>query len=534
MNPKFFILTLFFLGFLSSCQKDNQGLDSNQNSIRISTSFDPTTLDARLGQELPTVNVLALLYEGLMRTDNEGNLVYALAESLAISKDLKTYTFKLRQSAWSDGKSLTAQDFEETWKSALNPQFPSPNAYQLFPIKGAKAYKEGKGLVDQVGIRASDSHTLVVELEAPTPYFLKLLSTHFYFPVSSELRKSQSEAPHALNSDFVSNGPFKLHHWKRNNELVIEKNPLYWDSEEILKGKLSLLVLDENTAYQMFEAGELDWTGSPLCAIPQDAVHTLRQQERLSILSAAGTHYYSFNTESPPFDNVKFRKAFALAINRQAIVDHVTQGGQLPATAFVPLFFGLNGHYFEDDDSSKAWELLEGALKEMNKDRDQLPSITLTYSASDRNHKIAQAVQQQWSKVLGIEVKLEGLESKSFYQKINRYDYQLAARSWFADIPDPVNFLEIFKSKNNGSNTTRWENADYTKLLNASNEESDPVKRYAILKEAETILMDHMPIAPIFFAAFNYLKNEKMDNITLSEFGILNFRSAYLDDEDQD
>lgn len=523
----FFTLSALGLIFLAGCQ-NNDSPKSENTTIKIAFDQEPRTLDPRRGTDLQTANALQMIYEGLMRIDYHGNVVPGIAEAVDISPDLKTYTFILRESNWSDGSPLTAYDFEETWKSMLDPAFPAPNAYQLYYIKGAKAYKEGKGHPEDVGIRTVDSRQLVVELENPTPYFLKLVSTFFYLPASQKMRQTKNTE----NSEIVSNGPFKLKEWKHNNELVMVKNPLYWDAKVVSVDQIILTVLDENTSYKMFEMGQLDRAGSPTATLPQDAISTLRHQQQLKIKPAAATHWFRFNTEAAPMNNAKLRKAFNMALDRKAIVEHVTQGNQMPATGIVPSSIIWKPiSYYNDHDIPAAWQLFQEALEEMNRDKDSLPSITLAYAASDRDHKIAQAVQQQWNNTFGIHVKLLSQECKIFSENVLKGDYQIAAGSWYADFSDPINFLEVFKYKNNSSNRTKWENPEYIQLLDASSKEADNEKRIEYLMQAEAILMDHMPVAPLFFASFNYLENENIGGVSLSDLGILDFKYAFIEDE---
>ncbi|QLH35094.1 MAG: hypothetical protein HWD61_02215 [Parachlamydiaceae bacterium] len=161
----------------------NQSQNDGKAALKIAFDQEPRTLDPRQGTDLQTANVLQMLYEGLMRIDYHGQVVPGIAESYDLSSDLKTYTFILRETTWSDGTALTAKDFEETWKSLLNPSFPAPNAYQFYYIKGAKAYKEGKGKIEDVGIKSLDPKHLVVELESPAPFFPKLVASFFICPL---------------------------------------------------------------------------------------------------------------------------------------------------------------------------------------------------------------------------------------------------------------------------------------------------------------------------------------------------------------
>lgn len=531
------MLKIFLLPVLSLCitacsSSDTSGKKEDSTQLlRISTLSDPQSLDTRIGRDLNSANAYRMLYEGLLRVGNKGQLAPGIAESIELSPDQKVYTFKLRESVWSNGDKLTAKDFEETWKSMLVPSFPAPNANQLFAIKGAKDFKEGKGEMQNIGITAPDEHTLIVELDAPCPYFLRLVASHFYSPIHSSLRQEQSQK--SSENSLVSNGPFKLSQWKRNNELVLIKNPQYWDSKTVRLDAIALNVLDESTAYQLFETGQLEWAGSPLSTVPQDAVAHLRSNNQLNMTQGAGVHWLRINIEAAPLNNTKMRRALSLAINRQEIVDHITQGGQKPALELIPPILKDSGHpYYKDHDLQTAWSLYQEALEEMKIDKDQLPAITLNYPATDREHKIAQAIQQQWKKGLGIDVSLQANEVKTHVEKVKSGNYQIAFGSWYADFEDPINFLEIFKYKTNSANSTRWENQHFIELLNASEKESDPAKRLDILSKAEGLLLEEMPVAPLFFGTFNYLKSPQVQGSFLSPMGILDFKYTFLGPSD--
>lgn len=524
------LFVLLFIG--TACVSCDRGAKNHKNhseeTLRISASIEPTTLDPRFGRDLITASILKMLYEGLLQTNSDDKIIPALAKEIKVSPDQKTYTFKLRKSSWSNGDPVTAMDFEQTWKSILNPQIPAPNAYQFFMIKGAKAYKEGTGKVEGVGIHAPNPSTLVVELEKPTPYFLKLLTTYFFLPVHETMR---TQNPLPSTAEVITNGPFTFGHWKHNNELAFNKNPSFWNASHVKPNRIIIYILDDHTAFQMFERGEIDWVGSPLGTLPQDLAGSLKEEDRLHVAPVAATYWFRFNTGAAPFNNRKLRRAFNLALNRQEIVDHVTQGKQLPALGIVPPSLGLHSPaFFEDNNQSEAWTLFEEALKELKIDPEKMPVVTLTYATSDRMHKIAQTVQQQWKKAFGIEVRLEGLEVKYFNEKVNRFDYQISASNWFADFSDPVNFLDAFKYRTNSSNKTQWEHPDYIKLLDASDHEKDPITRKAILKQAEALLMDQMPVSPLFFATYSYLKNPHISGVLLSHLGLLEFNNSLAEE----
>ena len=289
IHKTFTIFSLIICAFICfACQPEKPY--AQQKVLRISCEEDPQTLDPRQVRDLPTVTTMHMLYEGLMRTQKDGQPALALAESVNISPDQKTYTFKLRESAWSNGQPVTADDFEQSWKSALVPSFPAPNAYQLYVIKGAQAAKEGKAPLDQVGIKATDAHTLVIELEAPTPYFSSLLATHFYYPVHEMLRTKNTGE---VSADVITNGPFQLEKWSRHSEFIAKPNPHYWDHSKVRLEKIIFIVSDNPTALKLFQNKELEWTGSPLSTLPTDALLSLKQTSNFQVMPAAGVYLFS-------------------------------------------------------------------------------------------------------------------------------------------------------------------------------------------------------------------------------------------------
>lgn len=539
-------MTIFFKRFFSvlilssllwGCSQENQDPlpettppTISENFARVAALSDPLSLDPRLIRELGSINIINTLFEGLMRISFDQNPEFAIAKSVDISPDLLTYTFTLRESTWSDGTPLTAADFAETWQSVLNSTFPAPNAYMLYVIKGAKAAKEGLIPPEAIGIKAVSPTTLVIQLEQPTPYFLELLTGYFFFPVSPDMRKHAANALTPSPEKLVSNGPFKMGQWKQRDEIIVIKNPLYWDSDAVALDGITFQVLDDNTALQLFKGGKLDWIGSPISTLPQDAILSLKEAGTLKIAPAAGTHWLRFNTQKTPFNNLNMRAAFNSAIDRKAIVEHITQGNQLPAMGVIPPSFGMGKQqYYKDHDTLTAQKYFMAALLDLKNAGEKLPEISLCYSSgNDRNRKISQAIQQQWNKAFGIVVTLESCETQVFYDKLRSGNYQLSLGSWYVDVRDPINFLELFKSKNNPTNNTFWENAQFAELLEMSSHETSPEERNKLLSKAEALLMEELPVAPLYHGSFNYLISNRLKDAGLSESGLMNFRKASI------
>lgn len=520
---KLLLLTISCVTLFSSCREEPSVSTSEETKrISIATGDEPQSVDPRLIRDIPSVNVAHMLFEGLTKKNRMGALIKGIAKEITTSDNGLTYTFQLRESFWSDGSPLTAEDFAYSIMSIVSPEFPSPNASQLYVIKGAKEAKKGILPISELGVKVVDPQTLEIELEKPTPHFLELTSTYFFMPVKKSWGEKDTNNP----IDMPTNGPFTITEWQHNNSLSLSKNPHYWNSRTISLDGIDLIVVDENTALQMFERGNLDWIGSPISFIPPDAIPTLLSQKRLIISPADGVHLFRLNTEHPLLSNKKFRKALAYSINRKEICDHIAQANQQPAMAIVPPSFALqNLPCFEDNNITEAWSLLQEAIKEEGVSIDELPKITLLYTQSDRNQKIVQAVQQQWKKSLGIEVTLEASDHAIFYDRMNRQDYDISIGSWYGDYRDPINFLEVFKYKQASTNNTLWENEEYINLLDQSAITSNEHERTNILSKAERLLMDEMPTIPIYFSTFNHMQRG-VSNGSISPLGILQISEA--------
>lgn len=498
-------------------------------SIAINIVSEPQTLDPRRVRSLNCINLVRMLNEGLTRLGKQGVTELALADKFAISDDMKTYTFKIKESYWSNGDKVTADDFLYAWKKSLSPEFPSDNAFLLFPVKNAKKVKTGELPSSFLGLSTPSEDTLIVELEHPVPYFLELLSLPIYFPVNQKHEKSCPNWNYEAET-FICNGPFKLERWNHTSELLAVKNDHYWDAKNVKLDSIKMCMVDVDTGFKMFEGKELHWDGSPFSTIPVDAISHLAKNGRVESDPLLGTYWIRTNVDAFPCQSDNLRKALARAIDRGSIVEHVTQGYQTPATGIVPVSMGLQDTpYFQDADAAEAANLLKAALADSDMRLEDFPTLTLTYVADSRNHRIAQAVQDQWQKNLGLHVKLEPLESKVYFDRISKKDYQLACGSWIADFNDPINFLEIFKSKTIGTNNTNWESPDYTKALEASYLSANSEERRKHLQESEKMLMDAMPVIPIYHYTMLHMKSHDLKDVVLSDSGHIDFKWAYLD-----
>jgi oligopeptide transport system substrate-binding protein len=512
---------------LASCQKSE--IPAALQVVRININTEPASLDPRTARDSDGSNVLHMLFEGLTRTSLSGEVELALADDASVSEDGLKYTFLLKKTKWSNGDPLTSFDFASSWKTMLDPKYATDAAYHLYPIKNARKAKTGEAGLNEVGIQTPDPYTLIIELERPTPYFLELLTMHPFFPVHE---KSASKNPNWAHeaASYISNGPFRMERWIHSDEIALKKNPHYWESESVRLDEIDIVVANADTGLRMFEEKKIDWTGSPLASIPIDAVKDLKEENKLQHSPFLATYFLRVNTEERiggkpnPLSNALFRRALAYALDRSSITEHLLQGGQKAATSLVPPEMELNIFgCFSDRETELAKALLKRAREEMGEFAEPL---TISYYNNERNAAIAQALQKQWQEHLNIAVEIQAVEPKIYFQIVSKGEYQLATGSWTADFNDPINFLEVFKYKESGTNNTGWENTQYIDLLNRSALCKDSEERKQILRQAESLLMEEMPIIPIYHFALNYLKSEDLAGVQLSPLGQIDFRRA--------
>ncbi|WP_121616204.1 peptide ABC transporter substrate-binding protein [Virgibacillus halodenitrificans] len=495
--------------------------------LYMNNGSEPTSLNPPVGFDSVSWNVLNNLMEGLTRLGEDDQPQEAIAESWDISEDQKTYTFHIRENAnWSNGDPVTAEDFVYAWKQLLNPETASPAAFLGYFIEGGEAYNNGEGSADDVGVKAVDEKTFEVTLNAPTGFFLHVISNPAFFPVNAKVAEENPEW-YAEADSFVSNGPFKLESWAHDSEMMMVKNDQYWDAETVKLDKVHWAMVNEtNTEYQMFESGDLDMT-----SIPSDMADQLIDGDNVVIEDQAGLYFYRFNVNEEPFQNEKIRKAFALAINQQDIVDFVTKNKEEPATGFVsPGFKDPSGKDFREVngdlvkfDSEKAKKLLEEGMKEEG--YDELPEVVLSYNTSEDHKAIAETMQSMYKDNLGVEVSLENTEWNVFLEDQKGLKHQLSRSSFLFDYGDPVNFLESFITDST-MNRTGWSNKEYDELIANAKSETDEAKRWEYMEKAEKLLAEKMPIFPIHYYNQVFIYSEDVSGIVRHPVGYVELKWA--------
>jgi oligopeptide transport system substrate-binding protein len=502
-------LCLTLLVFLSSCQNSQEKGVSRQ-ILRTNLMTSPPSLDPRIGTDTISENLMQMLFTGLTFIDKDGETRLAVAKSLDLSEDKTIYTFHLKETQWSDGSPLTAHDFVLAWKEILDPKFPSESAHLFYLIKNARFVKTGMDSIENVGFYAKDDYTLVIELENPTPYFLDVLTHHSFYPLHQKMRGKSFEEKQSDLACYISNGPFFLKNYVFQKEILMEKNPHYWDASSVrLEGLLFSIIRDQNTALLLFEQGELDWLGSPISDLSLDAIANLKKKGLLQVMSIAGIKMFMFNTERFPLNNLNIRKALSLAIHRQSLVDNITQLDDAPALGIIPPVQKKERWQplFQDSDVATAKELFQRGLDELGITLEEFPVLTLSYNTSELWSRVAASVQQQWQEVLGIATRLENADWKVHLDKLAKGDFEIGRYGWDCQFNDAGNILELFKS----------------------NRSSDPLVRADLLDAAEKLFLSEMPIAPLFHFNCPLLQQPYLKGVFFSPIAMVDFRWAYLE-----
>ncbi len=517
------LIPLLLLGALWALHVSRQGRPSRveqaarDKTLLLGNGTDIESLDPHLVTGQPEHWVITSLFEGLVApaADNPDLEAPGVAESWT-SPDFQTWTFKLRpDAAWSDGTPITSTDFLYSFQRILSPELGSHYAEMLHLMKGAAAFHRGETKdFSSVGAQAPDPHTLVITLEGPAPYFPGMLKHYTWFPVPRHVVErfggmTARDTPWARPGNLVCNGPFVLTEWRINHFIAVEKNPLYWDAATTKLSAIHFFPIDNpESEERVFLDGQLHFTYTvPLAKIPH------YRQTRPPFFSQhpeLACEFYRFNTTRPPFDNARVRQAFALAIDRVALVEQVIRSGHQAATGLTPP--GAHPQYQPLDvmrfDPAAAQRLLAEAGFPGGKGIQRLEILTNT---SPTARTIAAFFQESWRKHLGVDMGILQQEWQVYIHSQQTLKYDISRAGWVGDYADPFTFLSIWRG-HDGNNNTGWSNGRYDELMHAATREADVARRMALMREGEGILLGELPIIPIFWRMNSNLSRPELQN----------------------
>jgi oligopeptide transport system substrate-binding protein len=543
------------------------------------------TVDPAIVTGQPEGRVISAIFEGLCHWDPKTlEPTPGVAESWDISDDKLTYTFHLRTDAvWSDGTSVTAEDFVWSYRRFLHPETSSEYAYEMWYIVGAKEFNSGKvepgdpveielrekppgarpfasgvllrgkllaveaaddpqaqGLhplgvaagnaihiieinghkqrfqqdaaapdtedyawlirdFRSVAIHALDRQTLRIRLKHPVPYFANLMGFYPMSPVNRRCIETHGYPAWTKPENIVSNGPFMLKFRRIRDRVRVVKSPTYWDRDNVhLRIIDALAVESATTALNLYMTGRTDW----IPGVPPEIVPDLLKRRRADFnpRPSLSNYYYVINTTRGPLRDVRVRRALALAVNKREIVDTCAPAGEIPAWSSVPVeiskYIGYVPAECERRNAEKARRLLAEAGFP---DGRGFPKIEILYNTLEAHQAVAELIQSQWKRELGIDVRLQNQDWTRYLSSRREGKFDLARAGWIGDYVDPNTFLEMFTG-DNPTNQTGWSNPRFDRLLKQAKYERDDARRMQLFHDAERILMDEMPIIPIYFS----------------------------------
>jgi len=498
--------------------------------LKINFSADPPALDVSKTTANAAFTMLAAISEGLVRLDKDGKATPGLAKELPkVSADGLVYTITLRDGlTWADGSPLTAKDFVYSYQRTLNAETKAQYSFFLENwIKGAKELKAAKPEEFEakkagLGVVAKDDKTLEITLVKPVGFFTEMLAFPTFFPQNENFVKTHGAKYGADFDKVVGAGPFTLQAWDHEQKLVLVKNPKYWDAANVKLEKVTVnVVKDPGTGVNLFETKEADLT-----ELRAEYVKMFEGKPEFTLKKELVNAYLMFQVSKvPALGNKKIRQALAMSIDRNAFVKTILANGSVGSTGFVPSgTMDGNGSEFRKTagdlqpkfDAAKAKELLAEGLKELN--LTAMPKFKLTADDTDGAKKSLEFVLAQWKQNLGVEAIGEPVPHALRVERQHNKDYEAVIALWGADYNDPMTFLDMWIT-NGEFNETTWSNKAYDDLIAAADKNTNKAERAKQFVEAEKILMDEMPVAPIYFRSKVFAKRANVEGLVLPSYG---------------
>ncbi|AOS99670.1 MULTISPECIES: peptide ABC transporter substrate-binding protein [Exiguobacterium] len=505
--------------------ENTSGSDSKnkKKEVTLVSTTDVPQLDPTKTTDSTSIIVTNNVFEGLYRLDGDNKPTPGIAESVEVSEDKKTYTFKLRKDAkWSDGSAVTADDFIYAWKRALDPKTAAEYAYILQDLKNANKIMAGDAELDELGVKKVDDQTLEVQLEAPAPYFLGLTSFPTYLPLKQSFVEDKGDKFATSVDTMVFNGPFVLDKWQANAGWTYKKNPDYWDKANVKMDKIDVKVVKEiSTGVNLFEAKEVDFA-----PITSEFVSQYEKSDDYKTRPDARINFLRFNQKNKALKNKNIRKALALGFEKQGITDVILNDGSKPANfivakdfTFTPDGEDFRAKYpdlqsYDADAAKKAWD---AGLKELG-----VKTVELSMLSRDEDafKKVSEYLKGDLEKHLpGLTIKIKQQPFKNFLELESKGDYDISAAGWGPDYQDPMTFLDMWLT--DGSfNRMEYSNKKFDDLIKGAKQQADEAKRWSDMQEAEKMLLtEDYAIAPIYQKGEAYLQRTNIDKLYRHPFG---------------
>jgi oligopeptide transport system substrate-binding protein len=500
------------LGSLIGCAK--RSTTPAGQVLRISQRNEPATLDPYLATLPDEFFIIRALSEGLLVPSPEGGAPQpAVAQSWSVSPDGLVYTFQLRSDArWSNGDPVTANDFVYSIHRILTPTLAAPKAALFYPLKNAEAFYTGREKnFAAVGVRAVDDQHLELTLTEPTADFPAMVASGPWIPVHrATIEKAgamdERSSTWTRPGNFVGNGPFTLAIWRPNQEIVVTRSKTYRDSAHVPLQEIHFVAFDNGDAEERaFRAGQLDVT----MAVPFAKIPTYREMQPspLHEVPLHETRYLSLNFARPPLNDPRVRRALSLALDRGAITGKILRGGQRPAFSYIPPGLGgyTPGELLTENAATARQLLAEAGFPGGH----NFPALELT--SWPTTPAVLEAIQQMWRRELGIEVKLVQREARTHLAALVSGDYDIALAAAIPDY-DGASDVSVYLLSGNPANYPHWNNPDYDRLVREAGRTIAPPARNSAYQQAEKIVLDELPLIPLYFNTQNFLLQPRVKN----------------------
>ena len=511
-------------------------------NLAVCLASEPMTIDPALNSAVDGAIMANHMFEGLVKWVDNGSGEAELAPGQAESWEKTvnddgtvTYAIKMRDGIkWSDGKDVTAGDFEYSWKRLADPATAADYCYMIDMVQGYAEVADGSADKDTLGIKAIDDKNLEITLSYDCPYFEEIMAFPATFPVRQDIVEGNEEWTYSPET-YIGNGAYKMVEWSHNAYILTEKSETYYDYEKLGPDTIKYTLLDDNNAMlAAFNSGELNF----IMNFPTDEMANYLASGQITVAPYIGTYYVCFNTEDEVFSNPLVRQAFSLVIDRNYIVENVSQSGEVPATGYVPSgvydaegangddFRTVGGEYYSvsaDDyqaNCDKARELLAEAGYPNG---EGFPAVEYMYNTDDRHKAIAEALQNMWQTELGVTVNLSNQDWNVFLKSRKDGDFQIARNGWIADYNDPCSFLDMWYT-GGGNNDAQYSNPEYDALIDAAKATSDQTERMADFHKAEDLLIGQDSVlAPIYFYTNPYMLSDNISGMYYTPLGYFFF-----------
>lgn len=514
------IVTLAVL-FVVSCG-GGKGVDTSK-TLMINIKEEGKSYDPQLANDSAGELVDSLIGEGLIRDGEGGKPAPGVAEKWDISPDGLIWTFHLRKNAkWSNGDPITAKDFKAGWTRALDPKTANEYAFMVYPVKNAEKFNKGEAKAEDLGIEVIDDYTLKVTLEAPLPYFDKMVKIFTYLPLNEKFYDTVKEKYMTTPETSISSGAYIIKSWTRDSDIVFEKNPNYWNKDAIKLEYVQLkFIADEAASLNAFKNGEIDMTN-----ITTQQAKEFKDDPRAMLTKDGSVWYMIYNMKNKTLANKKIRQALTLAIDKEKMISGVLDNRGKAAYTYTVKdsgIFGVEkdfseeaGDIFPKYDPEKAKKLLEEGLKELGMSK--LPEMEMIFNDSGNNKAISEYIQESLRKNLGVELKIQSMTFKERLARMEQRDFDIALAGFAGDYADAISYLERFESTN-GNNYSQYVNPQYDAIVKLIKSSADQKARVAAMIELEKIIAEDMPVGLLYYRENVKLVNPRVKGVVMLPIG---------------